>query len=212
MNDALDIKRIFRADQYEHYDALEVIWPAIADHVDAVEQGKTPPLVPLDLKLAQQIMDMTVARHLEPAMAGVEFEGDALVARVYRPEGVNLAEESVTFYAPVHMEGEKIVESAPVAMNKAKTLDYAMLVNFGCCSKAALSLVVMIHINDRFHVIQLDADNVGPLKRQFFAKMFTPAMQTAHGAHIAMHAIGQKHDCASHAHDHFKPTKPRIGG
>lgn len=195
MNDKIDIKRIFRVDQSANYDSLALIWPVIA--------GSAPNL---DLDIAAKIMDRTVGNQLRHVPSVVDFEGRPYMANVYHDSATGKAQDSVTFFAPLEAKGDQIIERAPIAMNKSETLDFAMLVNFGCCSKAALSLVAMLHINGKLYVVQKDATNVEHHKDKFFETLFTRQMETATGSHVAMHAIGQKHDCARHRHDAFKPS------
>lgn len=194
MNDRLDIKSIFVIDATEHREALELIWPEITDLESA-----------LDLDVAANVLDRMQGRQLARTSKPVFHNNRPLVAHVFHEAGQVDAGQSVTFFAPVYQDDNKqIIEAAPIAMNKGQKLDFAMLVNFGCCSRAALSLVVMAHLNNGFYVIQKDADNVGKMKRGFFENLWQDQMHTPDGSHVAMHAIGQGHDC-NHHNDGFAP-------
>lgn len=198
MSDKLDIRSIFRVDLDAHRDAMALIWDEVTGDGEF-----------LDLDVAAAIAHEMSGRQLERHAVPVVHEGHALIAHVFNEKGQDDPARSVTFFAPVFTgEDQKIVEAAPIALNKGQELDFAMLVNFGCCSEAALSLVAMFHANGEFFVVQKDAQNVQCNKRGFFERLFEDYMHTARGSHAAMHALAHEHECGHH-HDGFDITSPR---
>lgn len=199
MTDKLDVRSAFRLNTDGNYDLLMAIWPIVT----------SPQNTPLDLDIITKVMQMSDDRQLLITERGLQIDGQALIARVLYDQQSPKAEESLTLYAPVYKEGDVIKEAAPVFFDKGQRLDFAMIVNFGCCSKGALALVAMFHANDKFFVVQRSAANVELDKRNFFPEMYQDEMHTPTGSHIAMHMFGQRHDCGHAAkHDALSKRSP----